>query len=522
MSASSAAPEELSGNARKLQEEEIEVQLCILLSTLSITREADSCASASLDSLIQRLVKCRLRSEIEARKAVEATMKRVVHEARELKKELVLLRQEKEELRGELDARRHAVSVPSSETKKHGEATTAATKAAEKKFQSQIQKLTAELAEWKANYEQLKSESSDVLQEKSELLTQRDHELKQKTKEMAALEDELKKVKFVSEDTKRKYQKAVKEKKEDLQKTLLENEHLARCKETLERQLELLPQLKKRLHYAKDKQSGVVEDWQKRLEQREQAFLRQEEDNKHELVAKQQVIVQLEHEKEELRAQLDELTSNVYENEVAHETKQRQDAEKFELLVTSTKALQEKLLAAMQDVKDAQVAKQIAEETLARESRLRQMADDAADAVEVRAEGGDATGATAAAIGAARESAQDANNNNSSKDEKADTPEGSSLGPAARREKTTPTVTKPRPVSSARGPVAVKPKTALSTTATALKSKVTQPHTTTATAAKPAAKALPVAKKASFSQCTTSSNNNDAERDGTPEHTRRG
>uniref|UniRef100_K3X8H3 Uncharacterized protein n=1 Tax=Globisporangium ultimum (strain ATCC 200006 / CBS 805.95 / DAOM BR144) TaxID=431595 RepID=K3X8H3_GLOUD len=513
MSASSAAPEGLSANARKLQEEEIE-----------------------------RLVKCRLRSEIEARKAVEATMKRAVHETRELKKELVLLRQEKEELRGELEARKHAVSTPSSDTKKHDETsavTAAATKAAEKKFQSQIQKLTAELADWKASYEQLKSDTSDELQEKSELLTQRDHELKQKAKEMAALEDELKKVKLVSEDTKRKYQKAVKEKKEDLQKTLLENEHLARCKETLERQLELLPQLKKQLQYAKDKQSGVAEDWQKRLEQREQAFLRQEEDNKRELAAKQQVIVQLEHEKEELRAQLDELTSNVYENEVAHETKQRQDAEKFELLVASTKALQEKLLAAMQDAKEAQATKQIAEETLAQESRLRQMADDAADAVEARAlkleaqleqlqqqlvqleKALKARGITLDYL-LKTPSGTSSNNNRSSKDEKADTPEGSSSRPAARREKTTTTVAKPRPVSSARDPVAAKPKAALSSTATTLKPKVTQPHTT-ATAAKPgAAKALPMAKKAFFSQRMTNSNNNDAERDGTPERTRRG
>ncbi|EEY54497.1 uncharacterized protein PITG_08156 [Phytophthora infestans T30-4] len=58
---------------------------------------------------IERLVKCRLRSEVEARKAVESTMKRAVQETRELKKELVLLRQEKEELR--LAARKNLLSA---------------------------------------------------------------------------------------------------------------------------------------------------------------------------------------------------------------------------------------------------------------------------------------------------------------------------------------------------------------------------------------------------------------------------
>lgn len=65
-----------------------------------------------LDLPLQRLVKCRLRSEIEARKAVESTMKRAVQEARELKKELVLLRQEKEE-RARLPRRARAVVATS-------------------------------------------------------------------------------------------------------------------------------------------------------------------------------------------------------------------------------------------------------------------------------------------------------------------------------------------------------------------------------------------------------------------------
>lgn len=514
-------------------------------------------------------MKCRLRSEIEARKAVESTMKRAVKEARELKGELVLLRQEREELRAELQARKHAVSAPGSDPKKAGShnnsgdaATAAASKAAEKKLQQQLQKLTADNTELRDKHERLEDDTSALLQEKDALLAQSDEELKKKTRDTLAIEDELKKLRVVSEETKRKYQKMVKEKKEDLAKSLQENEQLARCKETLERQLELLPQLKKQLQYAKDKSSGVADDWHKKLELRDQAFLRQDDENKKQVVELQAAISSLQDENEQLRGQLDTLTSQVYENEQRFDAKQRKHVEKFENLVTTTKALQEKLVRALDELSEAQQTAQIAQETLVQESKLRQMADDAADAVEARAlkietqleqstlqleklENALKTrGITFDFLLKPTSGSSSNNNSNGSKErepphmekkKREATPET----PAAlvRRESKSTTssssTTVKRTVSSAasREPATrAKATAAQPISAAAALTKSKQPQTTlgnsSASTKQPGkiSGTATVAKRTPLSHRSSAvtSNNNDADRDGTPERTRRG
>lgn len=531
-------------------------------------------SSCNFGDCEQRLVKCRLRSEIEARKAVESTMKRAVKEARELKGELVLLRQEKEELRNELLARKHAVSAPGSDPKKTSGSSNnsddtvtvaAAVKAAEKKFQQQLQKFTAENTELREKHERLEDERSALLQEKNAQLAQSEQELKKRAKDAAALEDELKKLRVVSEETKRKYQKMVKEKKEDLAKSLQENEHLARCKETLERQLELLPQLKKQLQYAKDKSSGVADDWQKKLELRDQAFLRQEDENKRQVTELQATIADLQEEKEQLHAQLDELTSKLYENEQRFEAKQRKQSEKFDNLVVTTKALQEKLVHALDELHDAQQVTQVAKETLAQESKLRQMADDAADAVEARALKLEAQleqsaqqlerlekalktrGITfdfllKAPSGASNNSKEREPQQQPEKKKREVSPEVSSSAPVKREPRATTSssssTTLKRSVSSASSAASREPATKAKATpaqpvaAALVKSKLALPQTTTPGNSSSMSTKLPVKSSATVpakriplshrSTAVTSSNNNDAERDGTPERTRRG
>ncbi|TYZ62705.1 hypothetical protein PybrP1_008547 [[Pythium] brassicae (nom. inval.)] len=510
---------------------------------------------------IERLVKCRVRSETEARKAAESTMKRAVHEAREVKKELVLLRQEKEELRREQQARAHAVSAPGSKPSDDAAAAAAAAaRATEKKLRQQLLQLTDENAGLREKLEQLAAESDAQLRDKSALLAQSEQELQKRARDAAVLEDEAKKLRATCDDTKRKYQKLAREKKEDLAKSLQENEHLARCKETLERQLELLPQLKKQLQFAKDKSSGVAEDWQKKLEQRDQAFLRQEEDAKKQLAELRQTVAALEDDKERLHAQLDQLTSNVYENEQAHDARHREQADKFDSLVGTAKELQAKLLRALEELKDAQRAQREAEEALAQEVKLRQLADDAADAVEGRALSTEkqleqatqqlaqletalkTRGITFDFLLKAPPASGDRSNNKKelptppqleTKD-KGETPEGASSASAPKQRIAKPAASSTATHAAAKRPTgsagaAKEPAAAKPSTRSLLMPKPAQqrPALTPAPGAANAAKAraTPSAAAAGTKRAALNlrgGNNNDAERDGTPERTRRG
>ncbi|ETP43761.1 hypothetical protein F442_09564, partial [Phytophthora nicotianae P10297] len=345
---------------------------------------------------IERLVKCRLRSEIEARKAVESTMKRAVHEARELKKELVLLRQEKEELR--LAARKNVVSAPGSgdkETARGGSVGSnrdnqtgkqGSNKAVELKLRQHIQHLTARNTDLETNTKELMQQVSDLEAQKAAEIAQLTADLEEKDREIASLQADLKKTKFAVDETKRKCQKMLKEKREEAQRALQEDEQLARCTKTLQSQLALLPQLKKQLEHAKEKRADVVEVWQKKLEQRDEAFLREEEANKQKLAEKAAQIVELADEKEQLQVKLEELERKLCDIDTNHQTELRHEAQRLAELESTTKELQEKLLAAETASREAEQAEIAARETQEQETRLRQLAEDAADAVEVRAE----------------------------------------------------------------------------------------------------------------------------------------
>ncbi|KAG2502975.1 hypothetical protein BBO99_00009658, partial [Phytophthora kernoviae] len=339
---------------------------------------------------VERLVKCRLRSEIEARKAVESTMKRAVQEARELKKELVLLRQEKEELR--VAAHKNAVSPPPASggkaTSHCGQTTPTqnSNKAAELKLKRQIQLLTARNTELDTAIQELQQQVSELESQKTAALAQSTADVAERGQEIVALQSELRKAKLAADETKRKCQKLVKEKKEEAQRALQENEQLERCTKTLQSQLALLPQLKRQLEHAKEKRADVAEVWQKKLEQRDQAFLREEEASKRKLAESTAQVEQLSEEKHDLLERLKELESKLHGIDNNHKTELRHEALRFDELEAATKQLREELLAAQFVSEEAERAEVVARETQAQETRLRQLAEDAADAVEARAE----------------------------------------------------------------------------------------------------------------------------------------
>lgn len=328
-------------------------------------------------------------------------MKRAVQEARELKKELVLLRQEKDEMRAAmrkqvLTGTSAAVDSDGCETARSAHtgsaaATAAATaaKTAEKKLQRKVDKLSEENAQLLERSQELERQVASLEQQNETAVSiaeESSGELKSTRRELALAQDESKKAKSATEELKRKYQKMLKEKKDEVQRALQENEQLSRCAETLEKQLEVLPQLKKQLQLAKDKSAGVSDEWQRKMEQRNEAFLQQEDANKQKLVAAAAEVSQLLEKKQTLQEHIDELRERLAASEAELEAESRASSERITKLEVAVQRLQEKRLAAEEVAKEAEQARAIAEETQAQETRLRQLAEDAADAVEIRAE----------------------------------------------------------------------------------------------------------------------------------------
>ncbi|GMF65558.1 unnamed protein product [Phytophthora lilii] len=319
-------------------------------------------------------------------------MKRAVHEARELKKELVLLRKEKEEILAA--ARKSAMAAPGSggkEATQHGSAGASkdkqsSNKAAELKLKQQIQTLTTRIKELESDTRELQQQVSELESENQAVAAQSTVDLSEKDREIAALQDELKKTKLVADETKRKCQKMLKEKEEEAQRALQENEQLARCAKTLQGQLALLPQLKKQLEHAKEKRADVAEVWQKKLEQRNQAFLREEEASKRKLAESAAQVAELVEQKHDLQTRLEELEGKIGEIDSIHQTEMRDETQRHVDLETLAKQLEERLLAAEIVARKAEQAEVVALETQKQETRLRQLAEDAADAVEARAE----------------------------------------------------------------------------------------------------------------------------------------
>ncbi|GMF39566.1 unnamed protein product [Phytophthora fragariaefolia] len=317
-------------------------------------------------------------------------MKRAVQEARELKKELVLLRQEKEELRAAAQKIPPTVSG-GKEPIRHGSKERYAekqgsNKAADLKLKQLVQTLTAQNKELTSSMSELQQQVAALESQNSTSIENSMAALALKDREIEGLVDELKKTKHASDEIKRKCHKIVKEKKEEAQRALQENEQLACCVKTLQTQLAALPQLKKQLERAKEKRVDVAEVWQKKLEQRDQAFLREEEASKQKLDASAAQITELMKDKLELQARLDELEVKLGTIDSNHASELSRASQRVCDLETAMNQLKEALATQEAAAQEAKRAEVVARETQEQETRLRQLAEDAADAVEIRAE----------------------------------------------------------------------------------------------------------------------------------------
>ncbi|KAL7694434.1 hypothetical protein Plhal304r1_c001g0000221 [Plasmopara halstedii] len=335
---------------------------------------------------VERLIKCRLRSEIEARKAVESTMRRAVKESRELKKELVVLRQEKEDLK--MVARKQALLAASGnkEVPRGGNAgpNNKFVRGDQEHQKAVVLKLKQQVQDLITKNTDLETDNNKMQQQIFEYVNSAD--LEKRTREIISLSDELKKSKLVVNETKRKCQKLLREKEEELQRAIQENAQLTCCTRTLQSQLASLPQLKKQLEHAKERRNDAAEVWRKKLELRDEAFLRAEEVSKQNLIKSAAQVAGVTDEKEHLQARLEELERKFYDVNVSHQTELSLTTHCRRELESTIKQLQQKLLAAETATYEAERATVVARETQRQETRFRQLAEDAADAVEIRAE----------------------------------------------------------------------------------------------------------------------------------------
>ncbi|KAJ8575013.1 hypothetical protein ON010_g4201 [Phytophthora cinnamomi] len=313
---------------------------------------------------VERLVKCRFRSEIQARKTLERMLKRAVLATRALKEELVVLRQENEGLRA---GNQQCTSDGGKQSANHLK-------------DGQTQRLTIR------NKVLESSVCAPQLQVAGTAIDHSIGALSEKDRKIAALEDELARVKHVADDTNRQCQSLLKEKRDEAQRALQENEQLARCAKTLQSQLALLPQLKKQLELAKEKRAGVDSEWQKKLEQRDQSLLQGEEACKQKLAESAAQIEQLTKEKLELKVKLDRLEHALRKIDTNHDSELSQEPRCMNELETSMNQLQERGMATEATAKEAERGEVVKREAREHGTRLRQLAADASDAVEVLAE----------------------------------------------------------------------------------------------------------------------------------------
>ncbi|GLD98439.1 hypothetical protein PINS_up007136 [Pythium insidiosum] len=315
-------------------------------------------------------------------------MKRAVQEARELKKELMLMRQEKEEQRSETrKATLAAATTPTPggvTTKEDLQKQLTKEKTKHKELQTEITRLQQALEETTAAAQQRETEWQRQVAEKEKDIEYARQETLQREHEARALQEELKKQRAATEDTKRKLQRATKEKKEELQRLLEENEQLAKRNEELQRHVDDAVKLRRQVDRAKEKQSSVAEEWQRKLEQREQAFLRQEEANRRELLERQQAMDAMQTECQSLRDRVTDLEGELAQQSGQHERRLRDEEKKRDDMLVAMAQLQERLLTLKDAGRAADRARLDAEARLAKETELREIAEAAADAVESR------------------------------------------------------------------------------------------------------------------------------------------
>lgn len=118
--------------------------------------------------------------------------------------------------------------------------------------------------------------------------------------------------------------------------------------------------------------------WQKKLEQRDQEFLREEEASKQKLAESAFQISELTEEKLELQERLNELEVKLRQFESSHKSELSQESQRTGELETSVNQWQERIVANV-----AEPTEVLARETQEQETQLR-LTDDVAGAMEVQ------------------------------------------------------------------------------------------------------------------------------------------
>ncbi|KAF0702869.1 hypothetical protein AaE_015663, partial [Aphanomyces astaci] len=214
---------------------------------------------------VERLVKCRTRSEVEARKAAESTMKRAMKEATELKKELMILRKEKED-----SERATTAPVVSKPDTKRALSDDSVKKLA--KRDKEIEALKEALAQ--------KDVENNALQGTMQTISQR---LEQASQDVQRLSDEnavavetakktltdLRQAKSSLDELKRKHQKAAKDWKDERHALVAENAQLTQRQDELQSAAGQSAQLKKQLAQARDRLTSIAHEYEERQLERE-------------------------------------------------------------------------------------------------------------------------------------------------------------------------------------------------------------------------------------------------------------
>ncbi|OQR93578.1 hypothetical protein ACHHYP_02435 [Achlya hypogyna] len=325
------------------------------------------------DDDVERLVKCRVRSEVEARKAAETSMKRAMKEATELKKELMIMRREKEEL---LDRTKVTeVTAPKSVRQPTDDLLKKLArrdKEIELCKQSLIEKEAAAEAS-AAQVQQLQTllERAGVT---SAALQQQADEAMDAAKKAAI---ELRQLKLSSDETKKKLQKSIKELKEEKQTLVAENAQLTQRLDEAASANAQTSQLKKQLQQARERLATIVADHDARVGQlaASHAAAMQELSAAHDREISRQLQAQAASHANELAEKL-EATSMVSQIE---KEKEQVRADAHRRLQEELQIEKEENVDLLQHEKDAAVAaKAKAEEWSAK-------AEKAADACEAQA-----------------------------------------------------------------------------------------------------------------------------------------
>ncbi|OQR82059.1 hypothetical protein THRCLA_23249 [Thraustotheca clavata] len=355
---------------------------------------------------IERLVKCRVRSEVEARKAAETTMKRAMKEATELKKELMLMRKEKAEWRFVVDLVCQSNEIASSQR---------TTEAPPKSVKHSSDDLLKKLNRREKDIEQLNQTLLDKdaaieggNQQQLQLQTQLDKATSASIELQRQLDEanesnkktimELRQQKLASEEARKKYQKNIKDLKDEKQQLVAENTQLTQRLEDSTSANAQTNQLKKQLQQARERLSTVVQEQDIRMQQLSgnHSLAVQELTKEHEEELKNQaqklnekyendiqekvqatsMLSQIEKEKEQVRA--DALRRLQEELKIEKE-------ENVDLLQT-VKSLQDKLRLVSEMLCEADRAKAEAEAEKERVMTMSSKLEHAADVCEAQAQ----------------------------------------------------------------------------------------------------------------------------------------